>query len=288
MPFSESPLDIWTAAKHGLLKEVQAFIAEGVAVGACGKGKVTALHEASEAGQLEVVAWLLKHGADPNARTIPNPGENGGYSALHLAVQNGHEEVAKLLLKHGAKINVKMSDGATPLMVAAEVGRMGLVDMLVSSGASLTLRGPMKHIPFTMALVSGHLEIARYLLEKGADVNHRTEPFNVTPIMWAALDKNLAHVEFLIKAGAEFNTQDDRGQTALHHAVIGGIACVTKTTCEEKREHVVENKPQDAIEIIKRLLTAGADFTIRDKDGMSPLDWAKKARAQDLVKLLEP
>lgn len=286
MPFTEVPLDIWTAAKRGLLKEVQEFVNQGLDINACQRGKVTALHEAAEAGQLDVAFWLLDYGANPNARTIPNPGEGGAYTALHLAVQNGHTEVVGLLLQKGAKIDAKTSDGSTPLIIAAESGRLDLVTILRRHGGSISLCDHMKHIPFSAAVVAGHLDIAKYLLEQGSDINHRSEPYSMTPLMFAALEKKLDQVDSLLNWGADIKVQDDRGLAALHHAVIGGAARVKKTEWIGKKPKVTEEKHENAIEIIKRLLAAGADRTAKDQEGMTSLDWAKKARAQDLIELL--
>jgi ankyrin repeat protein len=283
------PFDIWMAAKNGLLPDVQNFIAKGVDVNSSTIEQVTPLHEAAEAGQLEVVTWLLDHGANPNTRTIAHPGEAGAYTPLHLGVQNGHLEVSKTLLQRGANIDAKTSDGSTPLIIASENGRLDLVMFLVISGASLRLHDQMKHTPFTTALAGGHLQLAKYLLAQGSDVNHRTEPSDMTPLMFAALNVKPDQVEFLTKSGAEIGAIDGRGLTALHHAVIGGAARVRKTEWTDNGTMVTEDKPEDTedtIKIIRLLLAAGADSNAKDEDGMSAMDWAKSARAQDLIKHL--
>ena len=55
------------------------------------------LNSAAAAGQREVAAILLEHGADPNAPT------RGGFSPLDAANENGDEELAALLRSHGAQ-----------------------------------------------------------------------------------------------------------------------------------------------------------------------------------------
>jgi len=50
MPFIEQPPTIWTAAKNGLLAEVQRFVSEGISVDAKSRGDVTPLHEAAYSG----------------------------------------------------------------------------------------------------------------------------------------------------------------------------------------------------------------------------------------------
>jgi ankyrin repeat protein len=130
MPYIDPSLDIWSAAKKGLLDKVQELVAAGQNINAPTRGRVTPLHEAADAGQLAIVQWLLANGADPNAKTIANPGDAGSYTPLHLAVRTGHIDVVKLLLDHSG-INAKMSDGTTALMIAAENGRLDIATQLL-------------------------------------------------------------------------------------------------------------------------------------------------------------
>ena len=60
----------------------------------------------------------------------------------------------------------------------------------------------------------GYLDIARLLVEKGADVDARDDT-GVTALMNAAWDQRLELVEFLIEKGADVNARDQDGKTAL-------------------------------------------------------------------------
>ena len=192
-----------------------------------------------------------------------------------------------MLLGQGARIGLKASDGATALHLAAEAGRADVVTLLIDHGASVSALDQMKHTPFTIALVSGHLEIADKLLRLGADVNQRTEPFSVTPVMWAALSGRVNQVDFLIRSGSDVQARDARGQTPLHHAVVGAVAGVVKTEWDERGNSIVLEKPGNVEQVVKRLLSAGADARVKDNDGMSPSDWAKKGRLHEIGGLLE-
>jgi ankyrin repeat protein/beta-lactamase regulating signal transducer with metallopeptidase domain len=67
------------------------------------------LHEAAEAGNLELVKKLIAEGADVNVK------DNEGQSALHYTVSKGHIEIARLLIAHGANVNLQDEKGFTPL-----------------------------------------------------------------------------------------------------------------------------------------------------------------------------
>ena len=287
MPFAERPLDVWLAARNGMLAELQQFVNHGVDVDAETRGKITPLHEASKAGRLVVVEWLLGKGADLNVRTIANPGDRGSYSALHLAVESGHYDVAKRLLTSGSRVNAKMSDGATALLVATEIARRDLVDLLIESGADVTLCDQMGASPVSAALLGNDFDLATAFLLKGGDVNQRMEPFEATMLMLSASAKNLPAVQFLLSNGASITAQDERGQTVLHHSVFGAGVRVTKSTWNGKVKEVVEDKPENVMPIVQLLLRAGADPQIKDDEGMTPQAWAKKVRLGALAELLE-
>lgn len=91
------------------------------------------------------VRLLLERGADPNYT-------NGkGRTPLHNVAANGYTEMAKLLLEHGVLVDVKDIGGHTPLFRAARV--------------SWTMRR-------NPAEAAGRIQVARLLLEYGADPNH--------------------------------------------------------------------------------------------------------------------
>ena len=78
----------------------------------------TPLQTAARHGRDEVVAFLIKKGADVNAA------DGYGYTPLHLAAEGGHLEVVKLLVSHGARTDVKdILFGGTPLGWAHHAGK---------------------------------------------------------------------------------------------------------------------------------------------------------------------
>ncbi len=78
--------------------------------------RVTPLHSAAAAQDVETARLLLERGADPNAR------QAGGFTPLHTAGENGQIEMIRLLLEHGADPAVQAEDGKSPLDLAQERG----------------------------------------------------------------------------------------------------------------------------------------------------------------------
>ena len=82
----------------------------------------TALHSAADAGQAEVVRFLLAEGADIDRITL----DYSSYTALHLAVSKLHLEVVEVLLAAGADTELYTATGCcgTAFHLAASMGRI--------------------------------------------------------------------------------------------------------------------------------------------------------------------
>jgi ankyrin repeat protein len=95
-----------------------------------------------------------------------------------LASQEGHSDVVSFLLKHGAIINHKQSDGATPLLLAAQFGHDQVVDILMKWQASTTsvLNGKVTSA-MQLAMQSGHCETTQLMLRQTRilDLDHASQ-----------------------------------------------------------------------------------------------------------------
>jgi ankyrin repeat protein len=77
----------------------------------------------------EVVALLIQHGADVNAKT------DSGFVALFWAARYGHDRVAKVLIEHGADVNARDKDGITALKWAEPNHQAKVIALLQAAGA---------------------------------------------------------------------------------------------------------------------------------------------------------
>lgn len=109
---------ILLAAEKGRLFElVNCMHADPSLVSFTDDDKYTPLHRASYGGRIDCVKYLLKHGANLEAKTVDD------WTPLHCAVRWNNIEIADYLIKKGANVNAKSTGGNTPLHVAASNGR---------------------------------------------------------------------------------------------------------------------------------------------------------------------
>ncbi|HDR9180279.1 TPA: ankyrin repeat domain-containing protein [Burkholderia vietnamiensis] len=133
------------------------------------------LEEAAERGDLDIVKLLVKHNATLGImETDPDYDRNG---ALNMAVLGNYTEVAKFLIENGAPVNDISDFYGIALHSASARGNIEMVQLLVENGADVNLTpGPeLKESAITKAFNNRHYEVANYLADNGADMNHILE-----------------------------------------------------------------------------------------------------------------
>ncbi len=230
------------------------------------KGGLTALLFAVREGQMECVHTLVGAHVDVNQTSID------GSSPLLVAVQNGFYEIASFLLAHGANPNLANSKGWTPLYLAVK-----------------------NRNPETTALpapsTDGVLDTIKTLLDRGANPNLRIktetevhqgktahcmkEPWS-TPLLRAALCGDLTVVKLLLAHGADPLIPTDDHTTPL--MVASGVGWADGMLHEYSEDQTLE--------VIKLLLSLGADVNAANDHGITALHGAGYKGANKAVQLL--
>jgi ankyrin repeat protein len=160
------------------------------------------------------VQALLNKGVNPNTL---NP--VGGEPALVVALREGSMRVADVLVAHPAtRVDAPAMNGNTALMMAAFKKNLPAVQALVSRGAAVSRRPGWT--PLHYAAASGDVDIARFLVEHGAEVDAVSPPASgrYTPLMMAAREGQEAAALFLLKQGANPLLTNSEGLTAAQIA----------------------------------------------------------------------
>lgn len=152
---------------------------------------------------------------------------------------------------------------------------------------------------FCTMLRAGRKEVALAILsEPDCDVHHRTSG-GQTPLHVAAMAFMPGVVALLIAKGADPNVLDDRGRTPLMIAAkAGDDRTVEQLLKRGANPNLVTHQMRwtalmwaaryKRISVVRRLLTAGADPGIRDKNGHTAADIARKHATSLALELLEP
>src|SRR6185312_15396010 len=141
---AEGETPLMAAARTGKVEAVKLLLSKGSFVNAADPfQEETALMWASAEGHVAVVKELLAAGADPNLqarvsqlterKNADHP--SGGFTALMFAVRNGHDEVARALIAGGADQKLKNADGLTATAIAIVNDRFDLAKELLDLGA---------------------------------------------------------------------------------------------------------------------------------------------------------
>ena len=197
----------------------------------------TPLHYAAKYGYLEVARLLLGKGANVDAR------DKYGQTPLLYAAFFKKPELASLLARHGAYISVKDKRGKTlsnyleldqirelineskrveKLFMAVKKGDAELVEELTGRSPEMVNTIDREgSTPLLFALELGHADIAKFLIEKGANVT-ATDKWQDTPLHLSAWFGFKDVTQLLIEKGANVNAKDSKGRTPLTAAISQG------------------------------------------------------------------
>ena len=210
-----------------------------------------------------MVALLLEANADPNVC------DNSGYSPLYYAMMNDNYELMMVLLNHGVDFtkegiptlqgailrnnnmmfDLRNKNGETSLQIAVKYNNIELVEKLLVHGGDPNIKDFKNG---TCIGSTKNLKILALLFDHGGDPN--------IIIFQTATMMNIDIITLYLKYQANPNLQDDDGQTPLHRAV----------------QH-------NDIAIVRLLLKAGADHTIRDKWNRTAKDVIENRALQALI-----
>jgi ankyrin repeat protein len=183
----------------------------------------TALHFAALRENADVVEALLKRGADVHVVNVAKA------TPLHYGC--GSERIVRALLAHGAKPNVVSTAGVTPLLGAAMHAKSAaVVRLLVGAGADVNaiIEGE-KITVLAQAAFGGDLDSVRFLLEKGAKPD---DGGGMLPLGLTAFTDDVEVARALLDGGADVNAKNPYTNHALNLALYVGANAVVKLLIE--------------------------------------------------------
>jgi len=134
-----------------------------------------------------------------------NPSVHGSsilHGAIHIRFPDRCLEVVEILVSHGASVNSRDCYNHTPLMEAAGVDNLEVLKYLVERGADVDAsdKGGCTALFYTVSSENS-VDAIRYLVSKGASITHRSK-LGYTALHFAALHGNREAVKELLALGA--------------------------------------------------------------------------------------
>ena len=247
---------------------VKVLLQNGANVNAKGKGRWSALQQASYLGYNKILLILLKNGAEVDHL------DEREFSGLMLAARANHAEVVSFLLKAGAQVNLKGHFGRSALFFAMDLltnaQNSTVIQTLLDGGADVNLKDDNGTTPMLYAVgmvafpfqLKVQLNVVKFLLEKKAlidDMNHHGD----YALKKAVSAGDLHIAELLLKGGAKTDMKDRDGKSLLMAARGNYVHGYT------------------ALQITKLLLDYKVPMDIRDNVGRDALLYAVYSQTRD-------
>jgi ankyrin repeat protein len=319
---------LMTAARGGHVEAARLLLERGAEVDAREQWHgQTALMWAAAQGHPEMVRVLIEHGADVNARSNHEQWERqvtseprdkwlppGNLTPLLFAARENCLACVEVLLEAGADINATTPDGISAAVLALINGHYDVAGALVEAGidpnlADYTGRTALyAAIDFNTMVKSNRpapkvienrltaLDVARMLIERGADVNvqlKRQAPYRAkldrgndtmlgagtTPFLRAAKAGDVPAMKLLLEHGADPTLAPTRNGITPLMAAAGLGTAEQDTTGRQKTQ-------AQAIEAIQLLLDQGIDINAQARDGKTAVHGAAMQGYDDVIRFL--
>ncbi|XP_065200646.1 histone-lysine N-methyltransferase EHMT1 isoform X2 [Planococcus citri] len=239
---------MYQASKAGDVEKIMACLSSGLNPNHLYREHVmgSALHAASAGGFIAIVHILTQAGSQLD---LLDREQN---TSLMLAALNGHNDVVKYLVKAGANVSFKGKDGMAALHLAAKSGNLEACYYLLSNPKS-----PRDYVnfvddggwtPLVWAAEFNHLDVALYLLSRGADPFVRDVEQNIA-LHWASFTGSVDTTEVLLNYNSDINCTNVHGDTPLHIcARQDHYACVVLLLAHKARTDIVNKAGQLAVD----------------------------------------
>jgi len=296
------------AATNGSSAMIELLLKVGAEPNVPNGNGTTPLMLAAASGRTDAIKALLDHGADVNARDF-----NNGQTALMFAAARNRGPAILLLVDRGANLaltskvnqvrpnasgknvnggagegvtNSAEVGGNTALLYAARDGLMDAVQALIAAGANVNEASANDAMsPLVQSIITGHYDVAKYLVDHGANPNLVTKKEGLTAL-WATLDSCYAPRAWYPSPNVEQEqtTHLDLLRALLAHGADPNARLKAKPWF---RTFGDSNGPDPAgatafwraaqandLDAMKILVAAGANPNIATTHGCSPLEAA--------------
>lgn len=199
---------------------IQLLIDNGANINAVNKNNETALMLACRFKSFDVVKCIIDNLTRDELKIAINARDDFNYTPLLEACISNTPDTIKYLVKHGANVNAR-TDKCTVLIKACLYQPFYIVEYLIQHGADILGTGEYKYTPLMSSCEKQGFDCIKYLIDKHSDINAVSEYFNHTALLIACShSKSFDIIKYIIDSGADINAVDRWTYTPLMYACI--------------------------------------------------------------------
>lgn len=196
-----------------------------------------------------------------------SPALAAGAALIEAAAAGRVDEVARLI-QTGAPLDAQDAQGRSALLRAVAGDHVSVAKILLEAGASPNTQAANRDTPWLLAGALGRAEIIAAMLPRKPDLSIRNR-YGGNALIPACERAHVEAVKLLLTSGIDLDHINDLGWTCLLEIVILG-----------------DGGPRHQ-QVARLVLDAGADPSIADRDGVTPLAHARQRGQQAIARLIE-
>ncbi len=196
-----------------------------------------------------------------------SPALAAGAALIEAAAAGRVDEVARLI-QTGAPLDAQDAQGRSALLRAVAGDHVSVAKILLEAGASPNTQAANRDTPWLLAGALGRAEIIAAMLPRKPDLSIRNR-YGGNALIPACERAHVEAVRLLLTSGIDLDHVNDLGWTCLLEIVILG-----------------DGGPRHQ-QVARLVLDAGADPSLADRDGVTPLAHARQRGQQAIARLIE-
>jgi ankyrin repeat protein len=188
--------------------------------------------------------------------------------ALLQAAERGDATAIRRLLSDNTPPDPVDATKQTPLLIAVQRNNLEAARILIDAGANINAQAANMDSPWLLAGALGRADMLRLMIPKGPDFTLRNR-FGGNALIPACERAHVEAVDVLLTTNIDVNHVNNLGWTCLLEIVILG------------------NGGPRHIDVTRKVLAAGANPNIADRDNVSPLTHARSRGQHEVARLIE-
>jgi len=286
-------------------------------MGAYGSGARFILETAVKTRNLALAQWALPRGANPNSGPARDP-RFPRHTLYELALLNDFPEMAELLATHGAarstpvisdeeqfvracmqldrdeaqrllRAHPEYLNSPMAMFHAARRDRTDVLALLIDLGFSVDIQDRTGTRPLHEAAINNAMASARFLIERGADVDARESRFNAPPIGWAAHGDRTDMVRLLSSHSRAIWVLCANGYVDRVREILAEDPTRAQQVSDDGHTPLwwLPDDETAAIELVELLVAAGTDPAAKNREGQTAADAARRRGMSEVARRLD-